>query len=125
MMKFDIRNAIRTPTPVIASYYAMRHQKCDPHSNSKLLCNATSEMRSALQHRILQVTMQCDIRNAIRTPTPVIASYYAMRHQKCDPHSNTGYCKLLCNGISKARSALQHRVLRVTMQCNIRNPIRT
>src|SRR5512138_3339869 len=105
-MQCDIRNAIRTPT---ASYYAMRHQKCDPHYNTeycKLLCNATSEMRSALQHRLLQVTMQCDIRNAIRTPTPVIASYYVMGYQKPGLHSNTGYCELLCNATSEIRYAL-------------------
>src|SRR5512144_2665506 len=97
-MQCDIRNPIRITTPGIASYYEKRHQKFDPHSDTgycKLLCNATSEIRSASQHRVLQVTMKSDIRNSIRTPTPGIASYYAMRHQKSDPHHNTGYCKLV------------------------------
>src|SRR5512138_2319762 len=102
------------------------------HSNTwycKLLCNGILKTRSALQHHVLQVTVQCDIiytvrsalqrrvlqvimkwdiKNPICTPTPCIASYYeighqksdctpttgidsyyAMRHQKCDLHSNT------------------------------------
>src|SRR5512138_3564474 len=95
------------------------------HLVLQVTSNATSEMRSALQHRVLQVTMQCDIRNAIRTTTPGIASYYEMRHQKCDPHYNTGYCKLLCNATSEMRSALQHHVLQVMMKCDIRNAVRT
>src|SRR5512143_3756679 len=107
-MKCDIRNAIRTPTPGIASCYVMRHQKCDPHSNTvycKLLCNGTSEIRSALQHHVLQVMMKCDIRNPICTPTPRIASYDDVRHQNCGLPSRSGYRKLLCDATSEMRSA--------------------
>src|SRR5512138_3613748 len=108
------------------------------HSNNghcKLQCNATSEIRSALLHHVLQVTMKCDIRNPICAPTPVIASYYKTGHQKsdCTPttgidsycvmgyqksdlHSNTWYCELLRNATSEIRSALQHHVLQVTMK---------
>src|SRR5512140_1469299 len=97
-MRRDVRSPICTPTLGIASYYEMRCQKSDPHHNRrdcKLLCNATSEIRSASQHRVLQVTMRRDVRSPICTPTLGIASYYETRRKKSDLHSDTGYCKLL------------------------------
>src|SRR5512138_1477359 len=105
-MKCNIRNPICTPTPRtlfvwLLSTCSSAHG-CTPEVPRRhrvlqvtVQCDIIYTVRSALQRRVLQVIMKWDIKNPICTPTSGIASYYEMQHQKSDLHSNTMYRKLL------------------------------